>query len=99
MISHLIEAYRNIENAACRLHRTQEMTEKLETSIAAIFLLGSKKSAVEANKLAKQVASGTGNMTNLLKSLRYDLRRELGLETDDIELLFLRFADTIDTAE
>ena len=93
IIAHLIEAYRNIENSACRSQRTPEMTERLESSIAEIFLLGSKKSAEEANKLAKEFASGAGDMTDLLKSLRYDLRCELGLETDEMELLFIRFSD------
>ncbi len=91
VIAHLIEAYRNIENSAGRSELTLEMTAKLESSIAAIFLLGSTASAKEANKLAVGGNSiNGGDLTALLKSMRRDLRSELGLDTDDIELVFLR---------
>jgi phosphate/sulfate permease len=93
IIARLIEAYRNIENAAGRLQRTPEMTERLESSLGAIFLLGSNNAAKEANKLAKAAARNEGDMTALLQVLRQDLRSELGLTADDVELLFLRFDD------
>ena len=90
VVSHLIEAYRNLENASGRDELTNEQKDKLESSVAAIFLLGSKEAAEEASKLAKDVASGLGNMNALLKVMRNNLRTELGLEQHDVDALFLR---------
>jgi len=91
IVAHLIEAYRNLENAAGRDPLPDDKKDRLETSIAAIFLFGSKEAANEANKLAVDVAAGTGNMISILKIMRRDLRKELGLEQHDVELKFLRF--------
>ncbi|MCP5038693.1 MAG: hypothetical protein GY945_13960, partial [Rhodobacteraceae bacterium] len=90
VVAHLIEAYRNLENVAGRDNLTGEQKDRLETSVAAIFLLGSKAAAEAANLLAKEVADGNGNMKHLLKIMRSDLRKELGLPQHDVDTLFLR---------
>ncbi len=90
VVAHLIEAYRNLENAAGRQKLSDEQKDRLETSVAAVFLLGSTKAAIEARTLAEETASGMGNMTALLKVMRNDLRKELGLEQHNVDALFMR---------
>ncbi|WBL33465.1 hypothetical protein O5O51_01775 [Sinirhodobacter sp. HNIBRBA609] len=91
VVAHLIEAYRNLENAAGREPMTEDHKTRVESSIAATFLLGSKSAAIEAKKLAEDTARGSGSMVPLLKQMRSDLREELGLEQHDVEPQFLRF--------
>ena len=91
IVAHLIEAYRNLEHSVYRGKMTEEMEAKFESSLGSIFLFGSKEAADEANKLAEDVAAGSGGLISMLKILRRDLRLELGLEQHDVELKFLRF--------
>jgi len=91
VVAHLIESYRNIEIASHRKKRTPEMTQNLESSIATIFLLGSASAASEVHKLGTGIASGDGNIIPLLQALRRDIRGELGLDTDESDLLSFRF--------
>ena len=90
VIAHLIEAYRNLESAAGRENLSDEQKDRLETSVAAIFLLGSKEAAEKARLLAEDTAAGLGDMAPLLKVMRSDLRKELGLEQHEVDALFLR---------
>jgi len=90
VVAHLIDAYRNLENAAGRDPLTNEQKVRIESSIAAIFLLGSKDAAAQARKLAEDTAGGIGDMSPVLKTMRKDLRNKLGLERHDVDALFLR---------
>lgn len=91
IIAHLIEAYRNLENAAGRDELTEEQKDRLESSIAAIFLLGTLDACKAADKLTVDVANGGGNMNELLAIMRSDLRKELGLSAVNGAPRFLRF--------
>ena len=92
--SHLTEAYANLESAAGRDHLTQDQKRRFESSIAAIFLFGSKNAANEAYKFTSGVASQTGgDVKPLLKVLRNELRKELGLETHDIDIPIFRMSE------
>ncbi len=89
-VSHLMEAYRNIEDAVERRQLTDEQLERLETSIAATFLMGSKDAAQKAKDMSIDSEEAKVDMLPLLQQLRKDLRRELGLESHDVEIKFLR---------
>ena len=58
IISHLIEAYKNIVNASCRTPLSESEEAKLETSIAAILLFGSKPVVLEAEKFVGSMDAG-----------------------------------------
>ncbi len=45
IVSHLIEAYRNLEDAAGRNPLPEEKKRRVESSLGAIFLFGSKDAA------------------------------------------------------
>jgi len=89
-ISHLIEAYRNLEDAAGRQVLTDKQKDRIESSVAAVFLFGSGEAAKEAKLLSEKTAAGQGSMLPLLKVIRNDLRKELGLEKHDVSPLILR---------
>ncbi|MCL6284504.1 hypothetical protein M3P21_13295 [Ruegeria sp. 2012CJ41-6] len=91
IISHLIEAYKNLEDATGRKPLPEEKKWRVESSLGAIFLFGSKEAADEAKRLTIEVAVGSGDMLSLLIILRRDLRNELGLEAHEVEPNFLRF--------
>jgi 2-oxoglutarate dehydrogenase complex dehydrogenase (E1) component-like enzyme len=91
IVAHLIEAYRNLEHAAQRDPMSTEAKQRVESSLAAIFLLGSKESANAAKQFAESMSAGHGDLVELLKTLRRDLRQELGLEQHDVSPAFLRF--------
>ncbi|PCH96271.1 MAG: hypothetical protein COB84_05060 [Rhodobacteraceae bacterium] len=86
IVSHLIEAYRNIEFASSRKPLTEDEKTRVETSVAAIFLFGSKKAVNDAEDFVHSM-----DAENLLRTLRNELRNELDLEPHDVKLLHLRF--------
>ena len=94
IIAHLIEAYSNLEKASNR-QQDNEMMSKVETSLAAICLLGSKQAANSATKFMKDSSSSSGgDVKPLLSVLRADLRKELGLEVYDMDIPIFRFQKT-----
>ncbi|WP_375264332.1 hypothetical protein [Planktotalea sp.] len=90
LVAHLLEAYRNIEDAVGRDEIADDQLERLEKSIAATFLLGSKAAAEEAARITVNLKANRLEMLPLLLQLRKDLRHELGLERHDAEIRFLR---------
>jgi hypothetical protein len=94
MVAHLIEAYRNLEDASGRGALSDEQKSRLESSIAAIFLLGSTVTASEASRFIADMASASGgDVKPLLKALRNELRSELGLESHDVDIPIFRMSD------
>jgi hypothetical protein len=92
VVTNRIEAYCDLENAAARKTLTEEQKSLVERYIGAPFLLGSKGAAKEANALAEKIAIGyPGDMNQLLRQMRSDLRQELGLEQHHVAPLFVRF--------
>ncbi len=80
-IAYLVSAYRLLAEASNRgLRGNSRDARTLEQALEDIQLLGSKAQAEKARELATVMASEGGASTdNLLKTLRDDLREELGL--------------------
>lgn len=96
IVSHSIDAYRNLESSVGQEELTPDQKSRFESSIAAIFLLGSKKSAKAASDFTIGVVSGDGGkLKSLLMALRSDLRRELGLEAHELEIPIFRFTSDV----
>tara|TARA_B100000315_G_C14233418_1_gene432055 strand:+ start:181 stop:579 length:399 start_codon:yes stop_codon:yes gene_type:complete len=77
-VKYLIEAYRKLENIS---HREDPNMQDFETAIADIQLLGSQKQVELAQNIAKEFAkTKCADMDDLLKDLRQNLRKVLGLE-------------------
>ena len=91
IVAHLIEAYRNLETAACRQTKSKEQMDKIESSTAAIFLFGTKEAAEKTTKFGHDLENGQASLNELLKVLRKDLRNELGLEQHNVDTKFIRF--------
>ncbi|MEP6669404.1 MAG: hypothetical protein ABJF10_09645 [Chthoniobacter sp.] len=89
-IAFLIDAYRRIESAANRLEASDPSL--LESPIADIQLFGTSHQVALAQDLAESFASRkSASADALLKSLRQDLRAQLGLEAVPDCLLHLRY--------
>lgn len=79
-IAYLLEAYRRLESAANRLNMTPELSRAFEAAVADIQLLGTQEQAQATITYLKQHASGDGSrIDEVLRVLRKDLRREMGL--------------------
>lgn len=80
-IGYLVSAYRSLAGASNRkLQGSTPDARALEQALDDIQLLGSRGQAEKARKLAAVMASKGGASTDdLLKTLRDDLREELGL--------------------
>lgn len=87
---YLINAWRTLESASNRSDNSHNA--KLETAIADIQLLGTKKQIELAQQMAVQISqTGVGDTLELLIQLREDLRKELGIDPVGRDLKILRF--------
>jgi hypothetical protein len=87
-IQYLIDAYRRLESAA---NRTNASLEELESSVADIQLFGSAEQIRLVREFAaKFAADGGAGLTDLLESLRADLRKELDLGVSPARIVHLR---------
>jgi hypothetical protein len=76
----LLEAYRRVEDGGNREPINGKRADNFESAIAEIQLLGTEEQVGMAKKLAHDIASGeVASSDLLLRSLRNDLREELGL--------------------
>jgi len=77
-VQYLLEAYRRLESAANRDHKTEEQAIQFESAVADIQLLGTHKQIDATTKYLRRHASeGGGNIDEVLRLLRDDLRNEL----------------------
>ncbi len=89
-IQYLIEAYRRLERASNRPKRFDNNSE-LESAIADIQLFGTAQQVKLAQNFAFAIAQNSHASTDeLLMNLRAELRRELGLEEVNPEIVYLR---------
>jgi hypothetical protein len=87
-IQYLIEAYRSIASGANRGAKTShEQKLAIESAIEDIQLLGD---ASQVSALNRMIESGNPDFTEVLESLRQELRRELNLENITDSLKFYR---------
>jgi hypothetical protein len=87
--AYLLEAYRRLEAAANREEKTEDQAVAFESAIADIQLLGSP---TEVEAISKWLDSHKENsIDQVLKYLRDDLRRELGLAPLKSAPRFFRF--------
>ena len=90
-IDFLIKAWRMLEKASNR--KDGKYNADLETAIADIQLLGTKRQIELAQQLAKEITENQeGDATELLILLREDLRKELMLEKAPRKFKFLRIS-------
>ena len=90
-IEYLIEAYRRLESVSNRTPTQQDATN-LESAIADIQLLGSPQQISLAAEFAHTFAQPReATTTQLLESLRTDLRKELNLGAAADHVTHLRF--------
>jgi hypothetical protein len=87
-IQYLIEAYRSIASAANRGNATSnDQKLSIEAAIEDIQLLGNSDQIAALNKM---IESSNSNFTEILESLRKELRKELALEQVEESLKFYR---------
>jgi hypothetical protein len=93
-VEFLIEAYRRLESVTNRPKKTEEQALAFESAIADIQLLGTPD---QVNALLKYIqeftagSGGGGDITEVLKLLRADLRNELSLRGAVQDALVFRF--------
>lgn len=92
-VEYLIGAYQKLEN--CIHRHPKDVGKDLESVVANIQLFGSEKQIELAKKIANDISKkGSADLESLLKSLRTDLRKELQLSGNDINVQFLRMQTT-----
>jgi hypothetical protein len=80
-VQYLIEAYRRLATATERKETNAEYFADLDSAIVDVQLFGSAHQIAAAQKFAKQLAEHRmAQLSELLASLRDDLREELKLE-------------------
>lgn len=93
-IAYLLEAYRRLEAAANRPIKTLEQAHAFEAAVADIQLLGTQEQAQTTIEYLNQHASGEdARIDKVLRVLRKDLRREMGLSGDIENGVVFRFSD------
>jgi hypothetical protein len=93
-IAYLLEAYRRLESAANRSDKTPDQARAFESAVADIQLLGTSEQVQTTIKYLRQHASGAGaQIDDVLRVLRKDLRREMGLPEEVENALVFRFSD------
>lgn len=93
-IAYLLEAYRRLEAAANRQTNTPEEGRAFEAAVADIQLLGTQEQAQVTIEFLKQRAAGEGALIDgVLRVLRKDLRREMGLAGDIENGVIFRFVE------
>ncbi len=94
-IGYLVEAWKQIQKASdikdfSGLDKNA-LCDGLEEAVASVMLLGNLEETDAARNFAKQFSEGRGGSAfELLKVLRRNLRRELGITIDDTDLVALR---------
>ena len=89
-IQYLIEAYRRLERASNRPKNFDNNAE-LESAIADIQLFGTADHVKLAEKFSFDIARNShSSMDELLINLRAELRKELGLQEVNPEIVYLR---------
>ncbi|MEC5385562.1 hypothetical protein VVD49_07490 [Uliginosibacterium sp. H3] len=91
-IQFLLDAYRRLESAANRAKQTEDQKQAFESAVADIQLLGTT-AQVEATitYLQKHAAGSGAKIDEVLRLLRKDLRRELGLSGQVENAVVFRF--------
>lgn len=91
-IQFLLEAYRRLESAANRDGKTVEQRLAFESAVADIQLLGTKEQVAATVAYLHQHAAGAGaQIDSVLRLLRGDLRKELGLSGKVENAVVFRF--------
>lgn len=91
-IQYLLEAYRRLESAANREDKSEEQAVAFESAVADIQLLGTSQEIGVTLKYLRGHASSDGAQINeLLRLLRDDLRKELGLPVSHDDVVVFRF--------
>lgn len=89
-IQYLLEAYRRLERASNR-PKNFDNDHELESAIADIQLFGTVEQVKLAEKFSFDIAQNNHASTDeLLINLRTELRKELGLEQVNPEIVYLR---------
>ena len=87
----MIEAYRRLATAAERKETDEEYFADLDSAIVDVQLFGTADQIAAAQKFAKQLAQHRmAQLSELLASLRDDLREELKLERVEGPIVVLR---------
>lgn len=93
-VQFLLEAYRRLESAANRPHKTEEQALAFESAVADIQLLGSPEQVAATVRYLREHVSGEGaQIDEVLRLLRNDLRKELGLSGKVENAVVFRFID------
>ena len=93
---YLLNAYRSISEAVNRGPLSEEQKLSFEAAISDIMLLGNVKQRAETKQAAKDFANQAEepNWDLVLKLLRKDLRKELGMQPTEEDFLYFRFQRT-----
>lgn len=79
-VEFLLDAYRRLESAANREGKTEAQKLAFESAVADIQLLGTPEQvAAVVNYLHRHAAGGGAQIDEVLRLLRQDLRKEIGL--------------------
>lgn len=88
----LLDAYRRLESAANRRAKTEEQKVAFESAVADIQLLGtSEQVAATVSYLRQHATEGGAQIDEVLRLLRRDLRREVGLFGEVENAVVFRF--------
>ena len=91
-VQFLLDAYRRLESAANRPKKTEEQTLAFESAVADIQLLGTAEQVAATVGYLREHASGGGaQIDEVLRLLRNDLRKEIGLQGKVENALIFRF--------
>ena len=91
-IQYLIEAYRRLENFVDKQNQSEQIEGEFESAVADIQLLGTKTQVdVTLNLLRGLLQGGNTNLDVVLRELRDELRKALGLEEISEPVLVFRF--------
>ncbi|MBI5039777.1 MAG: hypothetical protein HZB57_00740 [Gammaproteobacteria bacterium] len=91
-VQFLLEAYRRLESAANREAKTEAQMLEFESAVADIQLLGTPEQVAATVGYLRQHATGPGaQIDEVLRLLRRDLRKEVGLSGEVESAVVFRF--------
>ena len=91
-VQFLLEAYRRLESASNRPHKTEEQALAFESAVADIQLLGTTEQVAATVRFLRAHASGhDAQLDEALRLLRNDLRQEIGLSGKVENAVVFRF--------
>ena len=91
-IQFLLDAYRRLESAANREAQTEEQRLAFESAVADIQLLGTPEQvAATVSYLRLHATEGGAQIDEVLRLLRRDLRKEVGLSGEIENAVVFRF--------